>query len=111
MFAFTRISSREEDRLLRLVESERDFLQMTEKEFAEFVQFFVLPLGWAYPPRIMKVLMAFFERTGVFSPTGSFSNCTSPMMLSSEKYQLLGIHVEHIYFTTHTPHALSPLRE
>jgi hypothetical protein len=111
MFAFTKISSGEEDRLLRLNESERDFLQMTEKEFAEFVQFFVLPLGWPYPPRIMKVLMAFFERTGVFSPTGSFSNCTSPIMLSSEKYQLLGIHVEHIYFTTHTPHALSPLRE
>jgi hypothetical protein len=84
---------------------------MTEKGFTEIIRFFVLPLGWAYPPGILKIFMAAVERLGVLSPTGNGSNCISPMMLSTETYQLLGIQVEHIYLTTHLPHALSPLRE
>jgi hypothetical protein len=84
---------------------------MTEKGFTEIIRFFVLPLGWAYPPGIMKIFMAAAERLGMFSPTGNGSNGISPMMLSTETYQLLGIQVEHIYLTTHLPHALSPLRE
>jgi hypothetical protein len=110
--AFTRIPFREEDRFLRLVEGERDFLQMTEKGFTEIIQFCFLPMCWAYTPGILKIFMGAAERLGMFSPTGNGSNGISPMMLSTEKYQLLGIQVEHIYLTTHLPHyALSPLRE
>jgi hypothetical protein len=85
---------------------------MTEKGFTEIIQFVFLPMCWAYTPGILKIFMAAAERLGMFSPTGNGSNGISPMMLSTEKYQLLGIQVEHIYLTTHLPqYALSPLRE
>jgi hypothetical protein len=108
---FTRIPFREEDRLLRLLQAEADFLQMTEKEFEEIIRFFVLPLGWAFPPGIVKIFRAAAEQLGGFSKNGNGSNGISPIMLSTQNYQLLGIQVEHIYFTSHLPHTFSASRE
>jgi hypothetical protein len=68
-------------------------------------------MAWVYPQGLQKVINDGMELTGIWCSSGNGSNCVSPLMLSKEAYQLIGVQVDHIYLTTHIPHSISPTRK
>jgi hypothetical protein len=79
---------------------------MKELGLKEIMYFFTIPLSWVYPPGIQEVFRGIIGKSGITSPSGIGSNAVSPLMLSKEVYQLLGVPVEHIYLTAYSPHVV-----
>jgi len=93
---------REDDPVKRLTESEREFLDMKASGLIECFYYFVFHYSWPFPPELQKWIKATLGTFRVLSPE-ILCHCLSPLMLSQEKYKLLGVPAKNLYLPTHVP--------
>jgi len=85
---------REDDPAETLLQGEQDFLQVQANGMSEMIYLFLFKCIWGVPPVVLRNSKELIVKIGLLS---KISHAFSPLLLSNDPYQLLGIPVEHIY--------------